>query len=100
LLDERLNMIILFFISGRFDDKEVIRIHVPGGTNVEFILAGNIMWPTHFFTTGFAPDVRENLKNIECMGCRDNDVILCAYPRSGKIVFLTLSLPYRYENKI
>ncbi|XP_060081837.1 sulfotransferase 1A1-like [Ylistrum balloti] len=71
------------YTPGEIKEDEIIRIPGKDGTVKEMMRVEGLMIPIHMIKSGHIPDIRENVKKVRDMKCRDDDIFLCAYARSG-----------------
>lgn len=71
------------YTPGEVKEEDIVRIPDMKGNIKEVIDVEGMVVPCHIIRNGHIPDMRENLKKIRTMKCRDDDIFLCAYMRSG-----------------
>lgn len=71
------------YTPGELKDEDIIRIPDQNGKIKEIIKVEGITIPCEVIRSGHIPDIRLNLPKIRKMTCREDDIFLCAFPRSG-----------------
>ncbi|XP_033754210.1 sulfotransferase 1C2-like [Pecten maximus] len=71
------------YTAGEIEEKEIDRIPDMKGNVKEVMNIEGMVVPLGMIRSGHIPDMRENVKKIRHMKCRDDDIFLCAYMRSG-----------------
>ena len=64
-------------------DSDICDETFPSGHKGRYIQFEDIKIPLSHIATGFIPDIRENIKVIKSLPCRDDDIFLCAAPKAG-----------------
>ncbi|KAJ8298934.1 hypothetical protein KUTeg_022994 [Tegillarca granosa] len=60
-----------------------VKMSFPSGHTVDFIQAGDMHFPTNWSTGGISPDPRVNVHRIKRMKAREDDILICAFPKAG-----------------
>ncbi|KAJ8299431.1 hypothetical protein KUTeg_023491 [Tegillarca granosa] len=68
---------------GEIKDEEVTVIELPSGCTETIMTYDGTTFPVGFAKLGTIPDIRTNYPNIKKMNIRDDDVLICAYPKAG-----------------
>ncbi|OWF37355.1 Sulfotransferase 1C2 [Mizuhopecten yessoensis] len=71
------------YTIGEIKEEDIVRIPDGKGNIKEVINVEDMVVPIKMIKSGHIPDMRDNLKKIRAMQCREDDVFLCAYMRSG-----------------
>ncbi|XP_060081819.1 sulfotransferase 1A1-like [Ylistrum balloti] len=71
------------YTPGEVKEEEIVRIPDMKGNVKEVMEVEGMIVPVQAIKSGHIPDMRENVKKIRDMKCRDDDIFLCAYMRSG-----------------
>ncbi|XP_069114457.1 sulfotransferase 1A1-like [Argopecten irradians] len=72
-----------WYTVDEINEEEIVRIQDDDGNIKEVINVEDIVVPLGMIQSGNIPDMRENVKKIREMKCRDDDIFICAYTRSG-----------------
>lgn len=68
---------------GEIKAEETTFIEFPSGCNETILTYDGTSFPLHFAKMGTIPDIRINYPKIRKMTIRDDDVLICAYPKAG-----------------
>ncbi|XP_033754209.1 sulfotransferase 1C2-like [Pecten maximus] len=71
------------YTPGVVKEEDIVRIPDMKGNVKEVMEVEGMVVPCDVIRSGHVPDMRENVKKIRDMKCRDDDIFLCAYMRSG-----------------
>ncbi|XP_069102706.1 sulfotransferase 1A1-like [Argopecten irradians] len=67
----------------KYDESELTVITTHTGDQRKVLRHDGINFDVNLISSGFIPDVRENLKKMRVMECRDDDVFICAAMKAG-----------------
>ncbi|XP_033754208.1 sulfotransferase 1C2-like [Pecten maximus] len=71
------------YTPGVVKEEDIIRIKDNKGNVKEMMEVEGMVVPCGMIRSGHIPDIRENVKKIRDMKCRDDDMFLCSFMRSG-----------------
>ncbi|KAK3106872.1 hypothetical protein FSP39_001750, partial [Pinctada imbricata] len=70
-------------ISEPIDNDKIVRRECPSGLVAEYYPVGNRFVQLSFMESGFTPDPRTHVSAVQKMHVFPDDIIICAYPKSG-----------------
>ena len=73
----------LIFISAEFDESDIVKIQRKDGTVSEFIKVQDTLLALDVLKSGFIPDYRVLIPSIRNMRCREDDIFLCGFLKTG-----------------
>lgn len=74
---------------GDISKSDLVRVELPSGNHLELLRADDMHFPLQIENGNYVPDIRLNLPRIRQMKAREDDILICAYPRAGTMIFIT-----------
>ncbi|KAJ8317188.1 LOW QUALITY PROTEIN: hypothetical protein KUTeg_005092, partial [Tegillarca granosa] len=90
---------------GQAEDEEIMEIQTSSGFKIQMLHFDGNNYALDMMKMGFAPDPRVNNQKIKDMDIRDDDVIICAFPKCGtqwswEVVSMLMKKAAEYEKRI
>lgn len=90
---------------GQTEDEEIMEIQTSSGFKIQMLHFDGNNYALDMMKMGFAPDPRVNNQKIKDMDIRDDDVIICAFPKCGtqwswEVVSMLMKKAAEYEKRI
>ncbi|XP_060068362.1 sulfotransferase 1A1-like [Ylistrum balloti] len=71
------------YTPAKYEESELTTVTTHLGEQRKMLKHEGINFDVNLMNSGFIPDVRENLKKMKDMECRDDDVFICAAMKAG-----------------